>query len=187
MRVVGFDPSLNNWGIAEGNVDVDSKAIHIENLSVITPVLPKGKQTRKNSKDISAATQLAKAVREAAQGADAVFVEVPHGSQSARAMASYGICVGILGSLQSYGISFFQLTEREVKLVTGMKKPSKKDMIDWAVERHPDAPWPYYARNGERLISESKAEHMADAIAAITAGLELEEFTRLLMINRTWK
>lgn len=182
IRVVGFDPSLRNWGIAKGTFFPGNGArIHLDTVEVINPVLPTGKQVRQNSLDLESAKQLCRAALDAAAGAQAIFVEVPIGSQSARAMASYGICVGVLGALRASGIPFFEVTPTEVKMVSvGKKTATKLEMIDWATRRHPEANWPTYKQNGEVLISEAKAEHMADATAAIYAGLACNSFKQLL-------
>ena len=184
LRVVGLDPSLNNWGIATGLLCSVAGTLEIISLSVTCPDLPTGKQVRQNSKDLEAAHQLAERAIAATKGAHAVFVEVPVGSQSARAMASYGVCVGVLGALRAIGIPFFEVTPTEVKLVSvGSKTASKKQMIDWATGRYPNAPWPTYKQNGKILYTESKAEHMADAIAAIHAGARLSAFQQMLKIR----
>lgn len=89
-----------------------------------------------------------------------------------RAMASYGICVGVLGALRATGIPFFEVTPNEVKLAAvGSKVATKDTMINWAKHQHPEANWPKAA---------SKAEHMADATAAIYAGLRTNEFKQLI-------
>lgn len=180
MEIVGLDPSMKNWGIARGRWNIATDTIEVTELGVIQPVLPTGKQVRNNSKDLEAATQLATGVLAAIGQAKAVFVEVPVGSQSARAMASYGICVGILGALRAQGIPFFEVTPTEVKLVAcGKKTATKRDMIQWAYDTHPTAPWPFHTKNGQRFITEGKAEHMADAVAAIYAGMATTTFQQL--------
>lgn len=181
IAVVGLDPSLRNWGIARALLAPGTFDIQIQSVDVIQPVLPTGKQTRQNSLDIEAAKQLSSGVLQAVEGAQAIFVEVPVGSQSARAMASYGICVGVLGALRASGIPFFEVTPTEVKLAgPGKKTATKQDMINWAVSQHPNVEWPTYTKNGKSLISEAKAEHMADAICAIHAGIQSNPFQQLL-------
>ena len=119
----------------------------------------------------------------AAQGAQAIFVEVPHGSQSARAMASYGVCIGVLGALRAMGIPFFEVNATEVKMAAvGNKTATKDEMIAWARLVHPEAPWPTYTQKGVEYVSEAKAEHMADATAAIYAGVRTPAFQQLLPI-----
>ena len=182
LRVVGFDPSLRNWGIAKGIlIPAATPLVHIEEVAVINPELPTGKQVRQNSLDLEAAKQLCQAAIKAAEGAQAIFVEVPIGSQSARAMASYGICVGILGAIRARGIPFFEVTPNEVKLASvGKKTATKLEMIEWAVYKHPEANWPTYMQHRQVKISEAKAEHMADATAAIYAGLSCNSFQQML-------
>ncbi len=181
VRVCGMDPSLRNWGIAKGIYCLDSGVLTIDQLRVINPVLATGKSVRQNSLDLESAHQLHKGALAAAEGAHGVFVEVPVGSQSARAMASYGICVGVLGALRSAGTPFFEVTPIEVKLsACGKKTATKQEMIAWAMKRHPEAPWPLYVEHGVKLVSEAKAEHMADAVAAIYAGIASNQFQQML-------
>ena len=188
IRVVGQDPSLRNWGLAIGTYELETGHLEITRLALTNPVLPTGKQTRQNSSDLESAFQLYKGAMAAAEGAHAVFVEVPVGSQSARAMASYGVCVGVLGALRATGVPFFEVTPTEVKLAgPGVKTATKQEMIAWAVAKHPEANWPKYSQSGRTLISEAKAEHQADAIAAIYAGLASQPFQQMLpfLVART--
>lgn len=183
LRVLGFDPSLRNWGIACGTFDLVSGALSVRHLSVIQPTIPTGKTIRQNSKDLESAFQLYRDALAVALQAQAVFVEVPVGSQSARAMASYGMCVGVLGSLRASNIPFFEVTPLEVKMATvGNRTASKADMISWATSRFPDASWPYYTEHGQQLLSQAKAEHMADAIGAIVAGMQTPAFQQMKLL-----
>lgn len=180
IKLVGMDPSMNNWGLAGGLYNPATGQLSISGLGVTQPALPEGKQTRVNSSDLARAEQLFAGAINAAREAQAVFIEVPVGSQSARAMASYGICVGVLGALRASGIPFFEVTATEVKLAgPGHKTASKTEMINWAMDLHPLADWPLH--NGK--ISAAKAEHMADAIAAMYAGLKLPAFQQFLSMR----
>ncbi|MCM2973803.1 hypothetical protein [Larsenimonas suaedae] len=184
IRVVGMDPSLRNWGLAAGYLDLDSLTLEVTCLDVINPVVPTGKQVRQNSKDLESAYQMYEQALGAVLQAQAVFVEVPVGSQSARAMSSYGICVGVLGAIRK-SLGFYQVTPTEVKLATaGTKTASKKQMIEWATTKHPEAHWPTYTKSGQVLLSEAKAEHQADAIGAIYAGAQGVEFQRSIPMFR---
>ena len=181
IKVVGHDPSLLNWGLAIGTYHLDTGHIHIERLGLTNPVLPTGKQVRQNSRDLESSLQLYKGAVAASEGAHAVFVEVPVGSQSARAMASYGMCVGVLGALRGNGIPFFEVTPTEVKMAGhGSKTATKMEMINWAMTRHPEANWPTYKQHGQTNVSLIKAEHMADAVAAIHAGIACNTFKQVL-------
>ncbi|MCD1628462.1 hypothetical protein [Marinobacter shengliensis] len=181
IPVLGMDPSLNNWGLAKGYFDTQTNKLSIIELGLINPEFSSGKTVRQNSKDLERARQLAFKAALAAKDVQAVFVEVPVGSQSARAMASYGICVGVLGALRAQNIPFFEVTPTEVKLATiGRKTASKAEIIERAVDAYPEANWPTITRNGETSVVASKAEHMADAIGAIEAGIHTEQFRAVL-------
>ncbi|WP_289100966.1 hypothetical protein [uncultured Marinobacter sp.] len=176
-----MDPSLNNWGLAYGLYYPQTGEIQVKTVDVLQPVYSTGKQVRQNSKDLERAEQLFNGALKASTGAAAVFVEVPVGSQSARAMASYGVCAGVLGALRAAGIPFYEVTPTEVKLATiGKKTASKAEIIERAVKQHPKANWPMQTKNGKTTPIASKAEHMADAIGAIEAGVTLPLFKQTL-------
>lgn len=181
IKVIGMDPSLKNWGIATASYNLETSKLTVNNLSVIKPVRTKSKQVRQSSIDLDIAFQLYEGVATAIQGAQAIFVEVPIGSQSARAMTSYGVCIGVLGALRANGYPFFEQTPREIKLTgAGKITATKQEMITWAMNQHPEAPWPMHTVKGETLVTETLAEHMADAIAAIHTGLASNQFKQVL-------
>ena len=177
INVLGNDPSLKNWGIAKGSLDLETNKLKIDGLFVVNPEVSTGKAVRQNSKDVEAATGLFAHVHHFMKDAKLSFVEVPHGSQSSRAMAGYGICCGVIGSLSCQYAPPIQVNAAEVKLAaTGNKEATKKEMIQWAMDKHPEAPWPMNTRKGVTSVNESKAEHMADAIASIYAGMETAQY-----------
>ena len=181
IRICGMDPSLNNWGWCLGYYELSTKKITISQIGLTQPVLLQQKQVRVNSADIYRANQLSSKAVQIIRQAQVTFVEVPIGSQNARSMASYGICVGILGTLRAGGLNFFEVYEQESKLATvGKKVVTKAETIAWAVKNHPEVAWPTYKRSGTVAISESQAEHMADAIAAVHAGISSVSFQQLL-------
>jgi Holliday junction resolvasome RuvABC endonuclease subunit len=179
IPVLGMDPSLRNWGLATAMLDLDGGYLDTPHLDLICPEDIEGKQVRQNSNDIHLAECLAKVVMPMARKAKVVFVECPVGSQSSRAMASYGVCVGILGAIRAEGIPLIEVTPKEVKVaLAGIKTATKKQMIDKGVELYPKANWPTH--NGK--ISAAKAEHVADAIAAIHAGVRTPTFQNLMRL-----
>jgi Holliday junction resolvasome RuvABC endonuclease subunit len=197
LTLVGMDPSLRNWGLARASWDIVTGDLQVMLLKLSNPVLHTGKQVRQNSIDQQAAQQLYENAAAFMAGAHATFVEVPVGSQSARAMASYGICVGVLGALRANGLQYLEVTASEVKLAGhGTKTASKDDMIAWASRIHPDAPWLRYQHDCKGKPSKtnpsvtvsaytkgqltSDNEHLADAVAAIHAGLRLNTFKQML-------
>ena len=186
IEVAGLDPSLRNWGIASGALELgDLSTLKITGLHVLNAPEPQGKQVRQNSKDVAVAKFLAEKTFEHIQSVKVIFAEIPTGSQTARAMASYGICCGVLGSLQAGGISIIEVTPLEVKMATaGKKTASKREIIEWAMGVQSNAPWPYYKEKGQMILSEAKAEHMADAIGSIYAGFKTSQFQQLMQLSQ---
>jgi hypothetical protein len=178
IPVLGMDPSLRNWGLAEASLDLTDGILSTPHVSLVQPEDLQGKQVRQNSKDLHTAEQLAGPVMAAARKAKVIFVEVPVGSQSARAMASYGVCVGVLGAVRALGIPLIEVTPTENKLIfTGDKSATKREMIDKAIELYPDANFPVHKGKVP-----DKAEHMADAIAAIHSGVKTPMFQNLMRL-----
>lgn len=178
IPVVGFDPSLTHWGIAQAELDLTTGFLDTPVLQVVEPKKIKHKQVRQNSIDLDVAHQLAKSAYSAAKTAKVIFVEVPVGSQSARAMASYGVCVGILGSMLADGIQLIEVTATEVKRAfTGNSNATKRQMIDQALEFYPDANFPRW-----RGQVTDAAEHVADALGAIHAGVKTPLFQNLMRL-----
>lgn len=186
IKIVGMDPSLSNWGIAHALVDINTLAVTITGLDLIKTEPEKDKRikklVRKNHQDIERAKLLHTGMMNACRGASLAIAEVPHGSQSARAMASYGICVGILAAVP---IPLIEATEAEVKLAAvGHKQAAKEEMIEWAMSRHPDAPWIMRSVRGE-LTPIAANEHLADAVASIYAGLQSAQFLESVALMRS--
>ena len=176
IKVAGLDPSMNNFGMVLADYDLDSGELSNVQLLLSSPDTVEGKQVRQNSKDITKAKQHWNAVNRFIPKDTIVFVEVPVGSQTARAMASYGICVGILSCLPH---TLIQVTPLEVKVAaTGSKTATKAEMIDWATNKFNSANWLTKKRNGV-LSYTNDNEHLADALAAIYAGLNTTEFSLL--------
>lgn len=186
IPVLGMDPSLRSWGLAETTLDLSTGIPTIPHLTVIEPEDLKGKQVRQNSKDLWLAEQLSGPVMAAARKAKVIFVEVPVGSQSARAMASYGVCVGILGAVRALGIPLIEVTATESKVIfAGDKNATKQQMINAGLAFYPAANWPRYEQSGKGFTKgdiHSKAEHVADAIAAIHSGVRTPVFQNLMRL-----
>lgn len=183
IRLMGMDPALKNWGYAAGIYNTETHHLEMTGIDVIQTKTTRTKSVRKNSIDLQRAVVLSNAANNLTQTAHFVFVEIPVGSQTARAMTSYGICVGILSSLKSNGVSLIEVSAENIKrTVTGNPLASKKDMISFASNTHPDLGWPFKTIKGTKKIVASKAEHMADAIGAIYAGIETDDFKNSIKI-----
>jgi hypothetical protein len=185
IRLVGVDPAIRNFGLVQATFDLDLGSLEINALILPKTDSENGKTVRKNSDDLRRAKVLLQAMREACEGASLAIAEIPVGSQSARAMASYGICVGVLASCP---VPLIQVTPAEVKLAaTGRKTATKGEMIAWAMAKYSQANWRTRKRktaNGEISVPTLDNEHLADAVAAIEAGIKSEQFRAAVEIMR---
>lgn len=188
LTVVGMDPSLRNWGMAKGTFDPVTKRMHLDQSDLITTELSKDKKA-KNLKDIACAEELMRRAYAFAKGADVVCIECPVGSQSAAGMLAYGVCVALIACLKCAGLNIIITTPMQGKaVVTGLTDSkanaalniTKKEVIAWVVERHPELPLPRYKRHNEMLVSMEPAEHIADGVIAIYAGTQSSQFKQLL-------
>lgn len=148
-------------GILEGNT------LSVNRIQLVSPKEDMSIHY-KNMRDLKRAQELSRAMQAFFHEVHIIYVEIPVGSQSARAMASYGICVGVLASL---GKRLVRVSAADVKLfATGNKQASKADMIEWATDMYPHLPWLSRKLKGE-LVYTNANEHVADSIAAILTGI----------------
>lgn len=184
IKIIGIDPALNNFGLAQATLDLDTLDIRIDKLMLPQTGSENAKTVRKNSDDLRRAKILYDNMVEACKGASFAIAEVPVGSQSARAMASYGICVGVLAGCP---IPLIQVMPSEVKLAAvGYKTATKDEMIEWAMNKYPYANWLMRKSKGA-MVPINDNEHLADAVAAIEAGIKTEQFKSAISILRGLK
>lgn len=143
-------------------------------MKVVHTHIKEDHTTRKAELDIRSATMLYEGVSEFIEGSDIVTVEVPTGSQDAKAATARGVCLGVIGSVRTD--KFIYVTPQSVKKIIGKPDATKAEVVQWASERHPEAPWPKWGNK----INISQAEHMADAIVSIYAAAQTKEFKQLI-------
>lgn len=183
LTVAGIDPSLRNTGLAKGVYDTVSEKLQITSLFLAETDKQSGKQVRVNSDDLRRGSIVASAIHYWLQGCAVAFAEIPSGAQSANAAKALGIATGVLSTVGVIGPfkgRLVQVMPQEVKkLATGSKVADKNEMVDWAVRNWPDAGW---LRKGKGNTGDlvKKNEHLADACAAIHAGIQTDEFKQLV-------
>lgn len=172
MLVLGVDMALANMGLVLMHWDGTTRpdALELLDMAVIRTEPLKGVQVRKSADEVRRARELHRALHTWALRAQVAAVEVPSGSQSAQAARALGIAVGVLAACP---IPMLEVSPMEVKrAVAGpakqSKPPSKAEVIQWAVQRWPSALWPRKNPAGPVL---QWAEHIADACAAVEAGI----------------
>jgi hypothetical protein len=181
LKIIGIDPSLRNCGIVKATLDPFTLEYTVDDLILVSTESQDKKVVRKNSDDLRRGKLLFDGLTEACRGASIAIAEIPVGSQSARAMASYGVCVGVLAGCP---IPLIQVIPTEVKMAAvGSKTASKAEMIAWATEKFPAAPWLTRKFKGKLDLIDAN-EHLADAIGAIEAGLLTAEFERMVTMYK---
>lgn len=175
MIAIGIDPSMSNTAL----VVIDTVTQKVLDSLLIETEPTKSKQVRVASDSVSRAKLLYdKTTGFLKEWPNAIiFVETPSGSQGAAAAKSYGMVSMLIATISPDPI---QVTPDEVKIAAvGRKTASKKEMMDWASTKHPEANWD---RNKDGSLK-NKNEHLADAIAVVYAGMETPDFKRLMALS----
>ena len=157
LNLIGFDPSLRNWGFSSATYDTQTKRLNIQSGGVIQ--YKPDSSLKQNIQDLYTANTLYSTLKPFIKNADYYVAELPTGSQSSRAMVSYALCLGVLGSLKQTNPNLFTVTPNQVKKQVKLGA-SKEDIIDWCITKHPSIlTWLPKAK--------SKQEHICDSIVTL--------------------
>lgn len=178
VRILGIDPSLRNTGLAIAEYNLTTGKLDVTYITIAKTEKSKdGKIVRKSSDDLARAKLLLNGIQKICAEYNPTFAvaEVPVGSQSARPAFSNGVCCGVLAGVP---VPLIEVSPTEVKLASvGIKTASKDQMIQWAVAKWPGAQWHTRKFKGAvELLNDN--EHMADACAAIEAGILTTQFSQ---------
>lgn len=83
LMIGGCDPSLSNWGMIKGELDLESGEFKITDSRLIETKPSTVKNVRKNSMDLNRAVELYRGFTEFFMSCAFICVEIPVGSQSA--------------------------------------------------------------------------------------------------------
>jgi len=181
IRIAGIDPGFVNFGIARMLLDLDTLDLKVEDLILLKTENDAGKNIRKNSDDLRRAIELRDGFHKAVKDCAIGFAEIPSGAQDHRAATGFGIAIGLVACSP---IPILQVQNFQAKLAAvGTKTASKEEMMEWAREEYPDAPWRQRKFKG-KMVYTNDNEHLADACAIAKAGIGLQEFKQLLAV---WK
>lgn len=174
IQIAGIDPSLRNTGIVIGELELKTQALKIIKLHLVETAPDK---TQPASEDLlRRCCEIHHAVRQHTTGCQQVFAELPTGGSNMQAAFSLG--AGFVAALVGLSASVVPVTPYDVKRAALSHLPGKqrdkKAMVAWAMQAHPEAPWPTYERDGVAypVTDNNHLEHLADAIAAIYAGIQ---------------
>ena len=177
IKIAGIDPALANFGMVRGLFDIETGSLRIESSLLWQTSKDASKQVRRGSDDLRRCREIVEAMRGFLDGVTLGCAEVPSGgAKSADALKSLSMVTALLGACP---VQLIEVNPAEVKLATvGKRTAAKEDMIEWAIDMHPEVEWFTYKRGGKMLYSD-KNEHIADAVCAIYAGIQTQQFKNL--------
>lgn len=176
IRIAGIDPSLRNTGYSLGKLDTNTRFYSVTRVGLIQTDKTKNKQIRANSDTLERTDKLLKGLSKAVEGVDLVFAELPSGSQTASGMKSYALSIALIAAV-TQDKALIQVQPNDIKTTIGGRiQTTKQEIIDWAYQAFPEANWPVSKKG---ILVKTKAEHIADSIAAIEAGLKTREYLNI--------
>lgn len=160
INIVGFDPSMRNWGISHMTYN-NTTGLELLSVDVVTTELDKTSSKSKALQDLDACKILIEAIDNNLQDIDVIVIELPIGSQSSAAMKSYGICIALSAYASTHNIPTLFVSPFDVKKVVGKTNTTKHAIVDWVNNKHPN------------ILSKQlyKSNHEADATVAVYAAL----------------
>lgn len=186
ILIAGLDGSLRNFGVATAWLDLDTLKLDIHQLTIIKTSISNDKKVRSSSDYLRRSLEIKNGVHPALKGVTTAFYEVPSGGQDYKSVMGFGIVIGTYAGLPVPGC---EVSPYETKLAAvGTRTASKEEMIAWAFEKYPTAPWRLYEKGGKSWSKgdpHSDNEHVADAVAIMEAGIKTPSFQQTLAILRS--
>ncbi|WP_456868390.1 hypothetical protein [Galbibacter sp. BG1] len=177
--ICGLDGSLRNFGMTKMSYDLGTGELDVIDMKLIETQKNKNKSIRSSSDNLLRAQEIAKGVSDFLSDVTVCFAEVPSGGQDYNAVLGFGITIGIYASIK---IPLLEVAPVETKKTTvGTRTASKQEMIEWANETYPNAPWLTTKRGGV-MVPTLKNEHLADAAAICHAGIQTPAFKQVQAI-----
>lgn len=173
MKIAGIDPALRNTGVAIGELDVANSSLIITELYVIQTA-PMD-DTWQAEDMLRRCKEIYKHTLEYTKDCQIIFAELPTGGSNNQ--TAFALGAGLTAALIGLQQPLITVSPHDVKKTVLSEHPAKDRnkaaMVSWAMNKHPEAPWPTYPYQGKFNPVENfnYLEHLADAIAAIYAGI----------------
>lgn len=172
IKFISIDPSLRNTAFVYGHI-ADGK-IKLEGSAIIQTIKDTNKQVRASSQLVDRCRKLIIGTKNYVNihKPDVCFSETPSGAQSFNSAVSYAVSCAIIACVEPQPI---EVSPQEVKNVTGLKNPSKKEIIELVDKKYPD----FLPKKKDGTILLAEAEHIADAIIVVEAGLQTKQYLQI--------
>lgn len=181
INITAFDPSTTNFGICKARVDIHTLEIEVADLILFKTENEVKKGVIKTSDDLRRAREIVEVARESIKDASIIVSEIPLGTASLHnnAIMNSGVMIGILASIDA---PIIQVSPADVKIAAvGHRHACKEEMIEWAIAKHPDAPWLMRKLKG-KLYPTAANEHLADALATVYACVRTQQFKQAIAL-----
>ncbi|OCP21995.1 MULTISPECIES: hypothetical protein [unclassified Ensifer] len=183
IKIAGLDGSLRNFGIAKMLYDLDTGTLEVDDFLLIQTEKEQTKKMRASSDTYERAKKLAEEANEFTKDCVVTFAEVPFGGKSYDAVLGFGIVIGIYASLS---VRPEEVAPAQTKLAAvGTRTASKEEMIHWAFNLYPNAPWLLHQKNGKGYKKGDPTnanEHLADGCGVCHAGIKLPSFKQAVQL-----
>lgn len=181
ILIAGLDGSFANFGIARMTFDLETDELAVDGLILTQTEKTKHKQVRSSSDVFRRAQEIHAGSLPAVKDCAVCFAEIPFGGQSYDAVLGFGVTIGVYAAL-SASCPLIEVSPSETKKSTvGTRTASKQEMIEWAFQTYPNAPWLTTKRKGV-MVPTLKNEHLADACAVVHAGIKTPAFQQVRAI-----
>jgi hypothetical protein len=181
ILIAGMDGSFANFGVARMILDLGSNQLLVDDLNLTKTEKSKAKTVRVSSDNFRRSQEIYQDALPFLNGCVACFAEIPFGGKSYDAVLGFGITIGIYAAL-SHVCPLIEVSPIETKKATvGTRTASKQEMIDWAFETYPNAPW-LLTKRGGKMVPVLANEHLADACAIVHAGIRTPAFQQVKAI-----
>ena len=170
LIIAGVDPAFRAVGMVKAIFTPGHDIGNITASGLIQTEKTKEKGLYVNQDDLVACRKLFNGFHEFMRGVDIAIVELPQGSQGARASVGYGVCSMLIATLT---IPVIIVRANDVKKYGAGKNANKTQMIEWA-----ESIFPALSTYGAK----SRKEHVADAIGCLYAGVHTEQYKEMMSI-----
>lgn len=183
ITIIGMDPSTSHFGMCKATVDIHTLEIQVVDLILTNTESESKKGVIKQSDDLRRAHEVRTGMLNVCAGAALAVSEIPFCNPGGYASANFnsGLVTGVLASCP---IPLIQVFPADVKIAAvGHRHAAKEEMIEWAIAKHPDAPWLMRKLKG-KMYPIAKNEHLADALAAVYAGVRTKQFEQVMALYK---
>jgi hypothetical protein len=193
IKVLGVDGSMSNFGMARCEIDTETFAIEVLDLTLAQVLSETSKTVVKTADNYRRACDIRAAFLACCADVALVMAEIPlmitpHPKMppGAASLANHnsGLVIGVLAGSP---VPLIPVMPDDVKIAAlNARRASKEEMIEWAMAKYPNAPWRMRKLHG-KMVPVADNEHLADAVAVVHAGVRTAQFMQSIAVFNSMK